>query len=257
MGDLSNAMRNLVDDIKSSAENRRVSTENRYIKISEMRSDTHNLMERFHLERQDLANALREKLSSDEAARKEAIQKLMGDVREFMENAGSDLRDMADAMRERLSSDEAVRKEAAQRLLNDVRYFMNDVRSELQDMASALREKLSSDEQARRETIQQLLDELRSDLHEAREVWETLLEGTSPQPATEEETMPEPVAEESAEPSPEDAVLEVIAKHSEGIRLVEIGNEMGVDWRGLIGVVKPLVDEDRIEKIDNLYYPKN
>jgi len=28
------------------------------------------------------------------------------------------------------------------------------------------------------------------------------------------------------------------------------------DYRALEGAVKPLVDEDRVEKIDNLYYPK-
>jgi len=36
---------------------------------------------------------------------------------------------------------------------------------------------------------------------------------------------------------------------------VEIGNELGVDWRGLIAVVRALVDEGAVEKIDNEYYP--
>lgn len=66
----------------------------------------------------------------------------------------------------------------------------------------------------------------------------------------------EPFPAEEAEPSAEDLVLEVVAKHPEGIRLVDIGEELNLDWRGLIGPVKALWDEDRLEKVDNLYYPK-
>jgi len=62
---------------------------------------------------------------------------------------------------------------------------------------------------------------------------------------------------EEPAPSPEDQILEAVARHPEGIRLVDIGNELGVDWRTLIGAVKPLVDEGRVEKIDSLYYPKS
>jgi hypothetical protein len=50
-------------------------------------------------------------------------------------------------------------------------------------------------------------------------------------------------------------VLTVIHAHPDGIRLVEIGNELGVDWRGLIAVVRSLMDEGKAEKIDNTYYP--
>jgi len=46
----------------------------------------------------------------------------------------------------------------------------------------------------------------------------------------------------------------VLRAHSEGIRLVDIGNELGVDWRSLITFTKRLLDEGRIEKIDHHYY---
>ena len=224
MGDLSNAMQGVVDDIKSSAESRGV-------KVSEIKSDTHNLIERFRLEHQDMANALREKLSSDDTTRREATQQ-----------------------------------------------FMGDAKSGLQDMANALREKLSSDESVRKEATQQFMNELASDRREAQEIWrrgfvsvveeaapepvvkEEVAEEVAPQPVVEEKAAEETVPEEievaaEAAPSPEEQVLKVIARYPEGIKLVDIGNELGVDWRSLIGVVKQL--EDRIEKIDNLYYPKS
>ena len=260
MGDLSNAMQGVVDDIKSSAESRGV-------KVSEIKSDTHNLIERFRLEHQDMANALREKLSSDDTTLREATQQFMGDVK-------SGLQDMANALREKLSSDESVRKEATQQFMNE--------------MANALREKLSSDDTTLREATQQFMNELASDRREAQEIWRrgfvSVVEEAAPEPVVkeevEEEVAPQPVVEEKAAeeavpeeeetapelateevegeeaaPSPEEQVLKVIARYPEGIRLVDIGNELGVDWRSLIGVVKQL--EDRIEKIDNLYYPKS
>jgi hypothetical protein len=50
-------------------------------------------------------------------------------------------------------------------------------------------------------------------------------------------------------------VLRVIQKHPEGLKLVELGNALGVNWRTLIGAVGSLVDEGKIGKVDNIYYP--
>jgi hypothetical protein len=60
-----------------------------------------------------------------------------------------------------------------------------------------------------------------------------------------------------ARPLPlEERVLEVIARHPAGIRLVDIGNDLGVDWRSLLGISRTIIEEDKVERIDNLYYPK-
>ena len=63
MGTLSDAMQRLVEDIGSSAESR-------HVNISEMGSNSRNLLERFRLERRDMANTLNEKLSSESTANK-------------------------------------------------------------------------------------------------------------------------------------------------------------------------------------------
>jgi len=94
MGELSNAMQNLVGDIKSSAEGRRISAENRHVKVSEMKSDTRNLMERFRLEHQDMTDALKEKFSLDSASRKKSAQQLLKDINIFMDAVRSELQNM-------------------------------------------------------------------------------------------------------------------------------------------------------------------
>jgi len=295
MGDLSNAMQSLVDDIKSSTDNRRVN-------ISEMRSETGNMIERFHLAHQDMAKELQEKFSSEKATRVEDVERLMNDIR-------SELRNMTKMQEEKLSSERNARLEAVQQLMNGIRTtleekfssehalrmeaqeqfvsnnrdFMKNIGADIQNMAEALREKLSSEEAARVKDIRQFLNAIAADCRKAHELWMNIsvdtvgeevageVEEAVSQPAVEEEekTVAEekeiaekeeesllPPIAEAVDYSLEDRVLEVITKHSEGIKLVDIGNELGVDWRGLIGSVKSLVDEDKAEKTDNLYYLK-
>ena len=51
-------------------------------------------------------------------------------------------------------------------------------------------------------------------------------------------------------------VLEVIERHPEGVRLVQIGEELGVDWRLLIAPINRLLEQGRIRKEDRLYFPR-
>jgi len=262
MGDLSNAMQNTVADIKFSTDNRRVN-------ISEMRSETGNMIKRFQLAHQDMAKELRGKFSSEKAARVEDVERLMKDIR-------TDIQNVRKALEEKFSSEHAFRMEAKEQFVSNTRDFMKNIGADLQNMAEALRVKLSSEEAARVKDIRQFLNAIAADCRKAHELWmsisvDTVEEEAVSQPAVEEETvaeekeetagkeeesLPPPIAEE-VESSLEARVLETITKHSEGIKLVDIGNELGVDWRGLIGSVKSLVDEDKVEKIDNLYYPKS
>ena len=50
-------------------------------------------------------------------------------------------------------------------------------------------------------------------------------------------------------------ILRVIEKHPEGIKLVDLGNALGVNWRTLIGPVGSLLEEEKIGKVDSIYYP--
>ena len=75
------------------------------------------------------------------------------------------------------------------------------------------------------------------------------LEGERP-PAPPEEPL-RPQIEETAR-----RVLEVIERHPEGVRLVQIGEELGIDWRLLIAPINHLLERGRIRKEDRLYFPR-
>ena len=50
-------------------------------------------------------------------------------------------------------------------------------------------------------------------------------------------------------------VLRVIQQRPEGIHPVEIGNQLGVDWRSTIGPAQALVDVGLVEQIGSELYP--
>ncbi|MBI4639616.1 MAG: hypothetical protein HY731_02915 [Candidatus Tectomicrobia bacterium] len=216
------------------------------VRVSEMRSDTHNLLQRFGLEHRDMERTLRSTLASQVKARIEE-----------------------------------TRQEA-----KECQTTMKELRAKLRVDGQNLLENLHRADDVRKQVLQQIRGELAADLREAGRIWreevkkkgapsienvevetgEAIEETAEERAPVEERAHEVPLEEtvggmtveqaEAARVSPEaDRVLAVIQTHPDGIRLVEIGNELGTDWRGLIGVVKTLMDEDKVEKIDNVYYP--
>ena len=207
------------------------------VTVSELRSDTHNLVQRFTLEHRDMARTLRGKLASETSARVGASHQQM-----------------------------------------------NALRAELRTDAQNLHASLRHDNNARQQAVRQTMGELAADIRQASRNWKEGLKKKPPSiggvtgwageaieevagatVAVEEPPRVVPAEEPTAgvtveeEPavrgsSEAERVLAVIRAHPDGIRLVEIGNELGVDWRSLIAVVRVLMDEGEVEKIDNVYY---
>jgi len=50
-------------------------------------------------------------------------------------------------------------------------------------------------------------------------------------------------------------VLRVIQGHPEGVRAREVGNELGVDWRRVVGITQSLVDAGKVEQVEQELYP--
>lgn len=249
MGKISDAMQNVVDEICSSSEARGTA-------LRETREKNRQLLKDIHNVNQAQAKAVREKLSSHGRARAQATQ----------------------ALREKLSSEEKARLEATQQFMEEVGIEVSEMRSgthnflerfhlEHGEMAKALRKKLSSEERARaqatqqfmeevhqtnkqgRDAVREMLGEIDSDIRQAGQIWRKKGKIATKAAAEKEEIKKKPEEEKNK-------VLEVIARYPEGVKLIDIGNELGVDWRTLIGPTKSLVDEGEVEKIDTMYYPK-
>ena len=49
-------------------------------------------------------------------------------------------------------------------------------------------------------------------------------------------------------------ILDVLKKHPEGMKLRDLGNFLGVNWRSLVGLVGSLLREGKIEKLNGVYF---
>ena len=250
MGNLSDAMQSMVNDIRSATESRRAAfrqlMEDIGVRLSEIRSDTHNLMERFRREDNERKTATGEMLGDFRRAddeRKGAVSELKASTDEMVEelhNAVNDLKGAVSEMVEGFHREDNERKGAVGEMLGDFRR--------------------ADDE--RKGAVGEMLGDFGSDRRQAHQIWTQRLKGKiKPEPVR--KIKPEAVVEEvkekpkvEAAPFDEEKVLELISRYPEGIRLIDIGNELGVDWRILIGPSKSLVDAGRVEKIENMYYPK-
>jgi hypothetical protein len=50
-------------------------------------------------------------------------------------------------------------------------------------------------------------------------------------------------------------VARVIQEHPEGICARDIGNELGIDWRRVLGLTRGLVNSGLVEQVEEAYYP--
>lgn len=169
------------------------------------------------------------RLSTD--ARQAGLQHTRKNTRQVLARNGRGRRDMARATRQ------------------NVQEQVNEIREAVGEMRQLTRE---------------FLGEVASDVRAATQLWRRGPQparpvlhapAATPPPAPPRKTPACGPEGEDRSPVEPEQLLRVIRAHLEGIRLVDIGNELGVDWRGLIGLTRTLLDGGRIDKIENLYYP--
>lgn len=73
-------------------------------------------------------------------------------------------------------------------------------------------------------------------------------------PTAEEAYGKEPISSE--ETAQTGRILSALQRHTAGVNIVDLGNELGVDWRSLIAPLQSLQEERKIERIYTMYYPE-
>ena len=239
MGNLTDAMRSMADDLRTGSQAQAEAfhqlNEDIKVRVSEIRSDTHNLLQRFAGEHTERKRAVNE-LKKADAERKRTVNELKAGVGEMIGD---------------FQKADAERKTDVNELKTGVGEMMGDFQK-----ADAERKRTVNELKAE---VGQGLRELRSGLRQAhqirigrgiKEVERRAKEPVIEKPPVEEAPVQKPKGTDAQ------TIEKIISRHPDGIRLVDMGNELGVNWRGLIGSTRFLVDQDRVEKIDNVYYPK-
>jgi hypothetical protein len=230
MGKLSNAMENLVDAIQSSSHARHTG-------LNDIRIHVHEALERYRSQRHDMAEGTRESVQKHVEQIRQTVGNLRLSTRARLGEIAWDVRD-ATRLWGKGPEGRVVRPQVAVKLKVEQKPLPVG-KKPVQAPGGRVAEAMAGPP---RPTAAAVGDEAGKIPFPAPQL------GHPPSAAVDTEQEKKPLNEQ-------DRVLQVIEAHPDGIRLVDIGNQLGVDWRGLIGTTKSLLDGGKIEKIDYLYYP--
>lgn len=250
MGSLSNAMQTLVDEIHSSTENRHSAVRNICVGAHELLDRCRRELEEVAQDRQKMARALAKQLSSEMRALKSEMKTLMGEFGQAGEQRKVRISEIRSDTHNLLKRGSLERQDFTKVFARHMRQNGKTRTEEIRALRNGVR--------TLRNGFRGMLNEIASDVGEASQLWRGAPKKKAPPPRVavevEEERVEKKAVEKKLLPDAE-GVLQVIQAYPDGIRLVDVGNELGVDWRTLIGFVRILLDAGKVEKIDYLYYP--
>jgi len=189
----------------------------------------------------------------------EGVERRKAEVSQTLDELTNSRMQMSKELKEDLAAGVEKRKEEVSKTLDDFKV------SHLQ-MSKELKENLSKFNQEIKDEVSSMLSDLRADLQKASLSWQqtaSILQekrsGVKPIPKVlEKKTIKEALpkkAKISEELSDKKQLIKLINGHPEGIKLTEIGAQLEKDWRWYIPIVKELMEEGKIRKEENLYYP--
>jgi len=200
-------------------------------------------------------------------------ENLEGEVKEMLKGFRLSLEKIGSDLRKDLAKGVERRKAEVSKTLDDAKKMMDDFKVSHSQMSKELKKNLTKSNQGIKSEVSRMLndfrstqDKLRADLEKASLSWQqtasTLQEKRSglksiPE-VLEKKIIKEMLPKKTKiveELSDKKQALVLIKKHPEGIKLTEIGAELGKDWRWYIPTVKELIEENKIRKEENLYYP--
>lgn len=186
---------------------------------------------------------------------------------DFVKNLTKDVVSMLKGFQKEHSE---MSKELKDKLTKEVKDIETYVKNKLKEFSEAhanMSEKLKKDLDKYVAGIvsetKKLLGEYSSDMNKARETWKSMAatlakkRGIKPKAKVEAKVEVRPVKEavEEVEVGLEEKVLEFINRHPEGVKVGDMENHLGVVRTRLGVIAKKLLDEGRVRKEENLYFP--
>jgi len=228
-------------------------------RVEQLKKETEETLKNFQDVHKKMSLDQREYLSKYKENLEGEVKETLKGFRLSLEKMGSDLRnDLADGVEKR--------KEEVSKTLDDFKVSHLQMSKELKENLSKFNQEIKSEVSKMLDDFDSTQDKVRAELQKASLSWQqtaSILQekrsGVKPIPKVKEkktvgEALPKK-AKISEELSDKKQALKLINGHPEGIKLTEIGVQLGKDWRWYIPIVKELMEESKIRKEENLYYP--
>jgi len=227
----------------------------------------------FRLSLEKTGSDLRKDLAKGTESRKNEVSKTLEDTQKMVNEFKISRIQMSKELKENLTTGTERRKAEVSKTLEDTQKMMNDFKVSHSQMSKELKQNLTKSNQGIKSEVSKMLDgfhstqdKVRADLQKASLSWQqtasTLQKkrsGVKPIPKVlEKKTIKETLPQKTKiveELSDKKQVVKLLNGHPEGMKLTEIGAELGKDWRWYIPIVKELMEENKIRKEENLYYP--
>lgn len=221
--------------------------------VVELSKDVSNMIKSFQNEHKEMGSALKGSLKQGEADRLKNFKDMMGNIQKCVEGietyVANKLKEFSDAhadMSERLQKelakyvDDMVK--ATKKLMSDIQARQKGRNAEVADLLKAFeteREKMAANWQA---------------------LTATMAKKRGIKPEIEAEVKARPVEEaieelEEKEVPLEEKVLDFIEKHPEGVRVGDMEGPLGVIRMKLGQIGKKLLEEGKVRKEKNIYFP--
>ncbi len=219
----------MIDDFKVSHSQMSKELKNDLNKFNQgMKSKVSGMLNDFHSTQQEMSLEQRKNLAKGVENRKEEVSKTLDDFKvshsQMSKELKNDLNKFNQGMKSKVSG-----------MLNDFRSTQDKLRAELEKVSLSWQQTAST------------LQEKRSGVKPLSVVREKKIVNKE-LPKPEQNKIKENLSEKQQ-------TLDLIIKHPQGIKLAEIGAVLGKDWRWYIITVKELMEENKIRKEENLYYP--
>ena len=185
-----------------------------------------------------------DEIVSSRSARREEIPERQRSVGEFLKEARDSQFRMGEELKNSLAQGERQR-------LDDALRFGSTLAAETRQRAEEVGQMLAGfarENSQRADAVRELLQGVRQDMQSAGAAWRELaapFTHSSPPPTA------KPVRGRNDK---EKKILNVVMGHPRGLKLTEIGNMLGADWRSLNAPTRNLVATGKLRKVNNLYF---
>ena len=257
-------MKNINDDIKSIND-----------EVAAVFKNTNDMLDRFEKEHQDMSDELRAELGKNLAERVEYTRALLNGFHKRLLGIGKENQKMAQKLRKDLANGETERLSDYNGIMKGIHMSIKGIRTDVKNIKSytggMLNDLLQNrvDASAEWKKMQDAMDQIRKtgvDTHKvvAKKEVKKVVPAEAKKVVPVEPAMETPVIEEAVftsfpqEPETlEQKVLDFINMHPGGVKVSEMEDSLKQTRMKLGFIAKELLDEGKVLKVENLFYPKS
>ncbi len=260
MQEFDNLMKNISSDIKSIND-----------EVAAVFKNTNDMLDRFEKEHQDMSDGLKAKLGKNLAERVEFTRTLLKGFQKRLSEISKENQKMALTLRKDLDNGEVDRIKEYNGIMKGIHTSIKDIRTDVKNI---------------KKYTGNMLDDLLQNRVDASADWNKMLEAMAtirktgvvkqPKPAVKKTEKKEvkvaaitevvkEVPVKKAEPvapvvvkepmTLEEKVLDYINRHPKGVKISEMEEPLGQTRMKLGFIAKSLLDEGKVLKVENIYYP--